>query len=107
MQRQPATTGLQIRVNRGTAWPADRAHAQRGHLTLRLHPVSRPGGSQIDGSAAPRKYTFLYKCTSRFSSVLSACARGGAAAAAAARAARARARTRAAAPRGRGRGDIY
>jgi hypothetical protein len=86
MQRQPATTGLQIRVNRGrgpllpgvidpgTAWPCDRAQVLQWVPAEYLRPVSRPGGTQIDGSSGPRKYTFLYKCTSGFSSVLSACA---------------------------------
>jgi hypothetical protein len=44
-------------------------------ISSRAHPVSRPGSSSIRMWSAPRKYTFLYKCTSGFSSVrlLSAC----------------------------------
>ena len=60
-------------IDPATAWPNGLLRQRPGYLRLLPHPVSRPGSSQIDRTGAPRKYTFLYKCTSGFSSVLSAC----------------------------------
>jgi hypothetical protein len=71
-----ASTGV---IDPATAWPCGLLRALRGHLRQCAHPVSRPGSSQIDGSSARRPDTLLYKCTSGFHSVLSACARPAAA----------------------------
>ena len=60
-------------IDPATAWPNGLLRQRAGYLRLLPHPVSRPGSSQIDRTSAPGPGTLLYKCTSGFNSVLSAC----------------------------------
>ena len=53
-------TGAAAPIDPATAWPCDRAQVLQWVPAEYLRPVSRPGSSQIDRSAAPRPDTLLY-----------------------------------------------